>query len=549
MGTWVLLIGAVLLMGYAVYELVARPASARQHTRHTAAPTARSGAVSVARAPIALSARLDDLRAIPMAATANATTLIVAMSVLGVVGWLVLCGWYSLFGHYTRPDFAFDKIPDHYNSSILQNTTWIFLALTLMYGAIFALLRTVPQVSRALKATIILGVVGAAVVNVFIYPVGALDAYYYIIELKLAYLYHLNPYITTMAQTHPIDALATSGFAFGLDLLFPYGPAWLLLSWAPTVFTGFADVQHVLIGLKLYNMLQLAITAYLLYRYQDDDRRGWLAAYLFLANPLVLFEGVGNAHNDVMMAMFLVAALLALKKQSWLAGPLLMLSVLVKFFSAGLVPLFLLVMLKQRWSVRKIAMSALSSMVVLFICCAPYWAGGRLIGGFEAATTASQGASSASIFSLLREYMSLNNAFPTTISALHSAMYGVFAVLAIAILFGVGRGRDPEPAANDTFLLFSVLLSLLYPWYLITAFALLALRRGRIALGYLYAATTFGLVYHPLSVWAWFNSGWIPFHIHLLQGLFLAAPILGLFLVELGLYAAARSRWLRRIAM
>jgi hypothetical protein len=76
----------------------------------------------------------------------------------------------------------------------------------------------------------------------------------------------------------------------------------------------------------------------------------------------------------------------------------------------------------------------------------------------------------------------------------------------LVVLWTVRRGRELEPALIDTFSLFAVLLSLLYPWYLITVFALLALRRTTLGFAFLCGATTLGLVYHPLSVWAWFNS-------------------------------------------
>ena len=36
----------------------------------------------------------------------------------------------------------------------------------------------------------------------------------------------------------------------------------------------------------------LAATGFLLYRAREDNRAGLLAAYLFLANPLVIFEGI-----------------------------------------------------------------------------------------------------------------------------------------------------------------------------------------------------------------------------------------------------------------
>ena len=79
---------------------------------------------------------------------------------------------------------------------------------------------------------------------------------------------------------------------------------------------GFETIVTLLGALKLFNVVLLALTGLLIYRSHGDDRAGWLGVYLFLANPLVLFEGVGNAHNDVLMTLFLVAALVAFRRKS-----------------------------------------------------------------------------------------------------------------------------------------------------------------------------------------------------------------------------------------
>jgi hypothetical protein len=470
---------------------------------------------------------LRKLRAAFIALPATPATMV--LSVLAVIFWLILYRWYSLFDHYSTPYFAFDKVLNHFGSPILRYTTLLFLALVLIYAVIYGLLRTMTQISRSFKLTIVLLVAIAAVVNIGLYPVGAVDVYYYSSTLKLAYYYHQNPYVVTF-QAHAADPFARFSFLLGMPS--PYGPAWLLLSGLPTIVTGFADVQHVVLGLKAFNLVLLALTALALYKYQDDDKRGWLAAYLFLANPLVLFEGVGNAHSDVLMALFLIAALLALQRQSWLAGPLLALSVLVKFLSAALIPLFALTMLMRRWSKPKLLLSALLSLAVAVVVSAPFWAGGKMVGGLVRGQTVTQGMASSSIFSLVREYLGQQNASVDTISSVGPACIGLFAVSALVILWTVRRGRELEPALVDTFLLFASLLSLFFPWYLIPVLAMVALRRTPLGFAYLCGATALGLVYHPLSVWAWFNSGMSAFQIHLFQALFLTLPVLAFLGLE-----------------
>lgn len=537
MGMWALLIIGIMLIVYGAYTLVVRPSAPSQGRWRGAVMGLGLHSPTRPSAPVAAPAALSSYRA---------TMLIVAMSVLGVVCWVVLYGWYSLPGHYDVHDFAFDKIPDHFDSAILRVTTLLFLVISLCYALTYWLLQRLPSIPRGVKQAIVLGVAGVVIVNLLLYPVGALDVYNYIIELKLTFFYHQNPYTTTF-QNYTADPAA--GFAFFLNVQLFYGPVWLLLSRLPISITGFNDTQHVLLGLKTLNIVLLAVTAVAIYKYQEDDKRGWIGVFLFLANPMILFESVGGAHNDIMMTMFIVLAVLAFKGRSLLAGPLLMLSVLVKFFSASLAPLLLLGMVLQRWRPRWIIACALISLGLLVAAIRPFWDNGKMVSGLSAGTTVAQSLNSASLFSLTREYLRQGSITPQGEGLVQDIFLAIFAVSILVIMWMVWRrGRSLESGLIDTFLLFAVLVSLLTPWYLIPALALIALKRNKAELGYLLVASTLGLVFNTLSVWAWFNSGWIPFQIHLFQGLLLAAPVLGLFLVEITLYVRRDMRRSSRAA-
>ncbi len=171
-----------------------------------------------------------------------------------------------------------------------------------------------------------------------LYPVGALDVFNYLIEIKLAFHYDANPYLETF-KGYRRDSFALP--AFLIDTRLFYGPVWLLVSWLPGVVVGYTDVIHSLVAMKVLNAMLLGLTGLTIFRYQGaDERRRWLAVYAFLANPLILFEGLANAHNDVLMTCFLVGALVALRASSGLSGALLAASALVKFFTGVLAPCF-----------------------------------------------------------------------------------------------------------------------------------------------------------------------------------------------------------------
>jgi hypothetical protein len=103
----------------------------------------------------------------------------------------------------------------------------------------------------------------------------------------------------------------------------------------------------------------------------------------------------------------------------------------------------------------------------------------------------------------------------------------LFAIGAVLLAGAVARGRSVEAAAVDTLLLFCLLVTNLYPWYLIPIVALLALRNDRLSRRYLFAATALGLAYYPAYVFARFDQQWPELTIHLFLALFLTVPIVG----------------------
>ena len=102
---------------------------------------------------------------------------------------------------------------------------------------------------------------------------------------------------------------------------------------------------------------------------------------------------------------------------------------------------------------------------------------------------------------------------------------GFFVVLSIPVLWGVRKGIAPARAALALYLLFLLFVTLLYPWYLIPAIAVIGITATRLELGYMAMATTLGLLYYPFYVWAHFASGLSLFHRHLFLSLFLTVPL------------------------
>lgn len=466
------------------------------------------------------------------------------LSIIAIVSfgcWYILYRWYGLFENRDNTHFAFEKIPGGFDSPILRQTALIFLILSAVYAVLIWILGTKKTMTLPVKSVLVAMITGSAIANVALYPVGALDVFNYMIELKLAFHYDQNPYLVTF-QDYRADSYALPAFLVNIPLF--YGPAWLLISWIPTAIVGFYDVIETLLALKFFNFGLLVLTAVLIGRYQSDSRWRWTAAVAFLANPLVLFEGVANAHNDVLLTTLLIGAMLTLKRRSPLAGPLLALSALVKLYTLALAPIFIVVALKERWGWKRTGVTTLLTALTVVVVCAPYWGGGGLVEGLESGLEQSQVMDHVALFSLAQQYAQQREAegredadfirsrpsyeiLPEeTRNGLRYGFTGAFALMTLLIAATVWRGRPPELAAAETLLLLLLLVTNLYAWYLIPVFALLALRLDRLSKRYIVVATTLGLVYYPMYVYAHFNTEWSRFQVHLFLALFLTLPIL-----------------------
>jgi hypothetical protein len=449
--------------------------------------------------------------------------LSISFAAITVVLWLVLYSWYALFDHYTTPGFAFDRVPGHFDSDTLRYTALLFLALSLIHFANYWVISRASSISGMLKLATIITVLGSGAINILIYPAGAIDLFYYVAQLKLTFYYQQNPYLVTFVPMYVDDPFAK--FGWPLTVSPPYGPAWLLISGSVTVFAGFDDLLRVLLTYKTFSLMLVILSGVLIARYQDDDQSKWLAAYSFVANPLVLFEAVGNGHNDIVMTVLLLAAVLALKKRSSLALPLLLLSALVKIVTIVLLPLFILTMYSRMWERRKILLSALLAFVVVVVVVAPFWSNGNMIGGIVRGMEFAHNLKTASIFSLAREYLQQQHVSAETLSLLRLGFGGLFAVSAFVVMW---KSEELEWALVDILLLFYSLVSSLHPWYLIPVVGLLTLRHERVAHAYVFLASMLGLLFYPVDIWARFNAGFPTFQRHLFLAMFLTLPMLGL---------------------
>ena len=184
--------------------------------------------------------------------------------------------------------------------------------------------------------------VAFVVVMIWMQPITTTDLYGYVARGYLYAHLHLNPMVTPATQL-PGGQLVDRPAA-------PYGPLWLLVAAAVARLAG-ENLLANMLAFKVIAALAVILTSICVDRLADTlypDRRLRIDV-LFSWSPLLIFEAIGNGHNDIVMMLCVVAAFAAmLRGRARIAFGLLVLGALVKYVSAFFVPLWLVYELRRR---------------------------------------------------------------------------------------------------------------------------------------------------------------------------------------------------------
>lgn len=466
-----------------------------------------------------------------------ATWLFVAGCALGLACWLTLWRFYPLSSLETLGQFQLRNTPGHFGAPKVRLTALLMFAMWATYAlgcfCVWRRARAKAPVTRAMALAAGVFVVGVAVGAARLYPFASIDIFYYMCQLKLHYFYGANPYVVPFAPRYAADPFAAySGFT---RVTCAYGPAWFWLSWPVAVLAGFGSLGATLLGYKIWSALWVILCGALIF-WGTKSQRPWLSVALFVGCPLVWFDAVGNGHNDIMMAAFLLGAVLLAQKPNakiaWLALPLLAVAIMAKPSAAALAWIFLVWMRRIGWTPRALLISGGAGALVAMIIVAPFWQSGALA-GWRAGVEFSLSPFTSSPISLAREFLFNKKAPAATQHLVRPIGMALLILITLASPYFVRRfEHNLALVLGLTYLLAGSLFS----WYLLPIIALLALRLDRRGALYIVLASLPALLYSSLETWANYNS---PLAGHGIQvnaflAVCLAAPLLLWILSALG---------------
>ncbi len=277
---------------------------------------------------------------------------------------------------------------------------WVggIVGLFILYGLA---LRMGATTTLPLKPVIGFGLLFGLIL-IWLYPVTATDLFQYVMRARVTVVYHANPLAVPPGQFPSDPLLPFTGV--WRDSVSPYGPAWEVLSATAARAGRMGAVSGALTYKWVAYLAYLAciVLVAVARRVPGQARSRGLAVLFFAWNPLVLIQGIGNGHNDLVMLAWLLLGLVVglpvvhrVRPQpgapagAWaIAAAALALAVLTKAAALIVVPLWWVATLRDQptWS-RRVAVTVGAAGVavcVTLLVFVPFWPPWRSIGGLEA---------------------------------------------------------------------------------------------------------------------------------------------------------------------
>lgn len=360
---------------------------------------------------------------------------------------------------------------------------------------------------RAAWGVVLGGALACSAALLWMYPLGAADLFDNILHGRILSVYGANPF-RYAPQAFPDDPFLP--YVAWRPIPSAYGPLWELLAGAVTWWAGDALLPNI-IAFKLVSGLFLlgngAMVALILRTYAPE--RALAGVVLLTWNPVVLYETIGNGHNDLAMVFWvLVATWLLLRERYTLAMLALLVGTLFKFIPVLLLPAAVLIALRALpdWRQRThfVGITAVWAILLVGLAYLPFW--------FGAGTLAIE-----------RRQQLFTTSLPAFVYSLLLPTWGAgvgvpisWVAAGLALLFALIQGRLAWPDRSwlsfsqsaFNILLFYLLVSCLWfqSWYAVWPLALAALlppgHAVRLAMLFSVVVLTKPLLFEPMWLWS-----------------------------------------------
>lgn len=269
---------------------------------------------------------------------------------------------YKFTQYYT---YTMEKLNNNYQY-ILNMVVFVllFLTLAILY---FYILKNINKIFKTTKGLIIFILIIGILFSLII-PQTSMDVYSYIGNGWVESNYAENPYYTPIwdivQKEGNISQMFIKVARCWVEETVVYGPAWSLICKTITSFSS-GNIDIALLIFKITSLLMFIGCSVLIYKI--TNRKLFLA--MFALNPLVLFEGLSNVHNDLFLVFFVLLGIYFVTKREnlFLAVASIAIATAIKYLSILILPFIIIYYLRNENVKTRIIKTLLCSIEFIAI--------------------------------------------------------------------------------------------------------------------------------------------------------------------------------------
>lgn len=268
---------------------------------------------------------------------------------------------FALFTYlFIDPNFIYLK-PLYTGFFILnrQLVSVIYTAFIVIFFLFYLIFFKLTLNNSLLKKDLILLIGASGIILLFSYPaILSYDIFNYIATAKVTFFYHENPYLIMPIQFIHDPVLL---FTHAANKVALYGPLWILITGVPYLL-GLNNFLLTLFNFKLLILLFYLLACFFVYKLSKSLK----VLMLFSLNPLVLIETLVSGHNDIVMITLVLGSFYLIKNKA-VSLLLYLLSILIKFSTIFLLPVYIYALRKKADFKKLFLFSAILMSVIFFL--------------------------------------------------------------------------------------------------------------------------------------------------------------------------------------
>lgn len=418
--------------------------------------------------------------------------------------WFGLTQPYSLLDLYRQPLLDLRKLTEGHPEK-LWPLVIEFVTLFALYITAWHLVRRVHTRSAWLV------VVGSAIVFsailLFMYPYDAADIFDNIMHGRILGTYGANPFRDVAAQFSADPFLP---YVAWRKTISAYGPGWEFAAGLSARLAGNDLLTNVFVfKLVLAGFMAgcAGLIVAILRRLAPD--RVLPGVVLFLWNPVVLYETIGQGHNDVALLFWMLLAVWLLSKKRYtLTIVALLIGALFKYIPVLFIPAALALALRDLGSTRSrlryLGVTAIVSLVLVLLAYAPFWNGLETL-----SITRRMNLYTTSLPAVAYNLLQFSLSPAAAARTVSLAALTITAIAALVMAWRAWRDRSDLSFTRSLFMLAAFYLLLTVPWFhawyavwIVGLAALLPIGHAvRFALIFSFAVLSKPLIFGPQLLW------------------------------------------------